>query len=286
MLRAPCLLSLVVGATLGCTAVVDLDHLDGAQTGGAGGTTSTTGSGAVGPGGAGSQGVGGATSGYAQVVLADQPLGYWRLDERNGPTAASLVDTGPSGTYARGCIFGTAGAVDAGNNAAVQFDGFSCRIEFGNVFAFEGQALFSLEAWVKPGVPDSPLGRICSKEDEGAGKHQGYALLLDGSTVSFDRWLDDALDSANAASSLTQGIFSHVVATYDGTRLSVYINGQLSSSEDTTKALVNVSAPFVVGASSLSAQFFEGVLDEIAVYDTALSDERVVAHYSAGLTGL
>lgn len=275
-----------VGATIGCTAVVDLEHLEGGQTVGAGGTTSSasnTGSGAAsGPGG---QGVGGATSAYAQVVLSDQPLGYWRLDEGNGPTAASMVTTGPDGTYSPGCFFGAPGALLG--NAAVKFDGASCRIDFGNVFPFEDMASFSLEAWVNPGVPDSPLGRICSKEEAGANKHQGYALLLDGSEVSFDRWLNDAVDSVNAASPLAQGRFSHVVATYDGTRLSVYIDGELSSWEDTTKALMNVSNSFMVGASSLSNDFFfQGVLDEIAVYGTALSATQVRAHYDASFTGL
>ncbi|HZO13838.1 MAG TPA: LamG domain-containing protein [Polyangiaceae bacterium] len=275
-----CLLPLLF---VGCTAVVDLEHLEGEQTVGAGGSTSSasnTGSGAAGTGG---QGAGGTPSGYAQVVLADQPLGYWRLDEASGSTAFSSVDGGPAGTYTDACSFGEPGVA----NSAVKFDGSGCRIDFGNVFAFEGHAEFSLEAWVKPALDDSPLGRICSKEELDETAHrQGYDLLLDGAAVSFDRWLDDAVDSVNAASPLTAGNFTHVVATYDGARMRVYIDGGLSSFSNTTKAIVNVSAPFLVGASSISNSSFEGVLDEVAVYGHALTEEQVQAHYSAALSGL
>src|SRR5678815_4193399 len=100
----------------GCSAVLAFDELSSDGTGGSGPTnaasTSTGASstgGAAGPGGSGGAGgSGGSTStgaggavppGYSSVVLADGPLGYWRLGEASPPEAKDEVTPGHPGTY-------------------------------------------------------------------------------------------------------------------------------------------------------------------------------------------
>ncbi|MCH8044121.1 MAG: PEP-CTERM sorting domain-containing protein [Planctomycetes bacterium] len=81
--------------------------------------------------------------------------------------------------------------------------------------------------------------------------------------------------------------WAHLVGTYDGDTQRFYINGQ-----EVGNALVgqgfgpNDAEPLRIGGGATEGNgnfFFEGDIDEVAVYDTALSPERVLAHYEAGI---
>src|SRR5262245_40894099 len=97
----------VLGGAMACNAVTGLDDLEFAHaTGGAAqaSTTSSATSNATATGAGGQSGGGTSGSGYTAAVLADQPLGYWRLGE--APGAATAIDS--SGNDHPGSYFGPA----------------------------------------------------------------------------------------------------------------------------------------------------------------------------------
>jgi hypothetical protein len=74
-----------------------------------------------------------------------------------------------------------------------------------------------------------------------------------------------------------------VVATFDGLELAVYANGESQGSQTAAFSIAGAVADFVVGAEAGgSGNHLAGTLDEVAVYDHALSADRVRAHYLAG----
>jgi hypothetical protein len=81
---------------------------------------------------------------------------------------------------------------------------------------------------------------------------------------------------------LNTGTTYHIVATYDGSSMRIYVNGaQIGSGRSKTGSIRNSGQSLQLGAIG-SNDHWDGVLDETAVYGSALSAATVLAHYNAG----
>lgn len=219
----------------------------------------------------------------AAAILQDQPLAYWRFDELSGAVAHDATGHGHDCTYVGPVRLGAPGAV--AGDTAVRLPGVSgAYVDCGNgPFAFADHAPFTLEAWTSPEVFDSVFRKIFSKEDPGTGTRRGYDLVVTGGgTVLFERWeLGAPLCTRNAPVAAVR--FSHVVAVFDGAAMRVYVDAQASTAAACSDAgLGVVTHPLFVGAQSdANYGFFQGSIDEVAIYDHALGADRVSAHFAA-----
>ena len=82
----------------------------------------------------------------------------------------------------------------------------------------------------------------------------------------------------------------HVVVTYDGTNLTFYLNGDLRHTKVSTTNLANTANPTFIGCRSQGGtthvEHFTGAIDEVLLYDKALTAAQVDAHYLSGRGGL
>jgi hypothetical protein len=62
----------------------------------------------------------------------------------------------------------------------------------------------------------------------------------------------------------------------------MYVNGALERTTATTAAIGDTTQTLQFGGSSWSTTYMSGVLDEVAIYTTALTQTRIQAHYDAG----
>ena len=67
------------------------------------------------------------------------------------------------------------------------------------------------------------------------------------------------------------GTWSHLATTYDGSTLRLYVNGAQVSSKPVTGAIVNGSGPLHVGGNAVWAEWFSGQIDDLRVYNRALT---------------
>jgi hypothetical protein len=227
------------------------------------------------------------TTAYSQVILSDSPASYWKLDETNGTTAADSTGA-VNGTYANGTTLNQAtGVKDAG--AAVAFDGVDDSIDVGNNYNFGGNSNLSLEAWVKPTAANANYRRIFDKSDG----YSGWYMDLDPAGSSVPNRLEFArLDGSGGAwsgdyvfsqAALQAGAWYHIVVTYDGSKLRMYVNGALQGSPvNSTRSIPTNSDNMNIGRDPWSDGFFVGSLDEAAAYNYALSPQQVLDHYGAG----
>jgi hypothetical protein len=229
-------------------------------------------------------------------VLLDNPLAYWRLGDAPGSTEAAdlmgmfgagLIDPMSTGNLVLGVpsllVETTDDALRVHNGA----DPLATYLDAGDVLDFPGNAPFTLEAWVRP--TDISFGVIISKrryERDGVGGAgnlaPGYMLWYDDAPnrFYFERVDSDVSDVAQA--DFGGVALHHVVATYDDqtTTMYLYVNGVLIEQQVSTRQLANNPTELRIGS-----RMRDVVLDEVAVYPTALSLARVQAHYAAG-TGL
>lgn len=226
---------------------------------------------------------------YADIVADDAPLAYWRLGEAAGSTTAADA-TGNGNTLTEqgtGAVeFGGAGALARDSDTSAQLPGLEGdTLTGGDRFAFAGNAAFSVETWINPLSETNLTGYPNIAEKEGSdnnGQRTGWVLWLhrDASGplyVGFDRWAAGAKDTASTwLSSGEIGTWMHVVATYDGSTMRIYKDGQLIDEQESSRAMATHDEPFDLG-DMLHAQ-----LDETAVYDRELSADQVWTHYLAG----
>lgn len=219
---------------------------------------------------------------YADRVLADGPIGYWRLDDAVG--AVSAVDASGLGRHATiggGVAFGKAGALASGSPAA-QFDGTG----YGSIAsALAVTNAHTLEAWA-----------YCT--DGGSAGYRtifsmavGYWLILRTTAGKFQFSVPLASQqNVPGNATLSLNTWYHLVATWDGVgTLSLYVNGALDRAVSVTGPLANVSTTRYIGDDTTATRKWAGFLDEVAVYNYALSAAQVAAHYAlknASLGGL
>ncbi len=215
-------------------------------------------------------------SAYSAVILAESSLvSYWKLDEPSGTSAADSkgANTGTySGTYTQG-VMGIGG--DGGT--AVNF-ATSGQVTVGNPSNLQLVAPFSLEAWIN--IPNTSDTDPVMVKYSGASGFAGYGIRLNATTSGrVDFWCGSAWDTGTVT--LTANVWHHIVCTLSGTTGTIYVDG-VQDKTGTVTVNLSTAANFVIGEDNLG-QVTKAIIDEVAVYNTALSSGAVAAHYAAGI---
>lgn len=233
---------------------------------------------------------------YSSAVLADTPVGYWRLGESAGPTATDLSGNARHGSYIGTYTLGALGAVPP--DTALSVDGRSnvdAYVTMGDIsaFGFAGVS-FTVECWVKWTVAQGSKP-IISKRTADSGIYRGWSLLVSnggsGGQIIFTV-SDGAGDGGSVTSSisaLNDGEWHHVVGTFTALRIELWIDGVARGNAVPTAVIdANPSDQFRISHPSSSVgpystnDAFVGSIDEVALYSgTALSSTRIAAHYEA-----
>jgi uncharacterized membrane protein YgcG len=205
-----------------------------------------------------------AHSDYAQVVLEDDPAGYWRLGD-GLDTSVMADETGHySGEYKNGAGGALQQGISGDGNTVAIFAG-NGTYGYINGIAAPHDA-YTMEAWVY--ADDTNPATIM--------QHGGGGALY----ISGGRYVFKQVNTiVTAPVGPTVGHFDHVVGTWDGATASIYVNGHLAASAASTTR-PSGSATFYIGYGDV-APWFRGYLDEAAYYPTALSAARVLAHFEA-----
>jgi hypothetical protein len=224
---------------------------------------------------------------YADLVIADKPLGYWRLNDPIGaPSAADSSSGGHPGTCLGKVSYGVEGAL-ATDPSSTGVDLQTGTISMGDHFGFTGTAPFTFEVWIRPAFADDMFRRIIAKEVAPPAVREGVVLDLvrpnalapNQAKVGFSRFVGGAEDRVTGIISLTETTYHHVVVTYDGSVLKLWIDGLPRDSLTTTGILKSTTTPFALGGEQ-AGSIYEGHLDEVAVYDHALTANRILAHWA------
>jgi hypothetical protein len=233
--------------------------------------------------------------GYVSAVLASKPLAYWRMNEFNGPTADDATGGGRAGVYEDGIAFYLEGPPSpqfsgAAINRAAHFAGGRLRGEFKEL----GQA-YSVEMWFWNGLPHDArpvTGHLLSRRavprpvdnlTDAAGDH----LSIGGTSANAGRLVffnGHKMNQVVAGKTrLELKTWYHVVLVRDGNKVAVYLNGD-AEPEISGEAGVSYQPgqdALLVGGRADNYASFEGKLDEVAVYDRALTPGEATAHWKA-----
>ena len=221
---------------------------------------------------------------YRALVLGDNPVGYWRLGESSGTTAASETGTN-SGTYVNGPTLGVAGALKGSSNTAASFNGSTQYVDVPSSASLNASTGVSVEAWVKPAVMPGAgnTGTIAMKASDPP--YAYWLQVTDTDRAKFGVGVGGVNHPLSAGGVVAAGSWYHLVGTYDGSVQRLYVNGALVASQAQTGNVDTVAGNFRIGTTRAS-EWFNGAIDDVAVYDKALTPAQVQAHYEAGAQSL
>lgn len=169
---------------------------------------------------------------------------------------------------------------DGGVGKALSFNGIDNYVEVTDSADLKGMTELALEAWIKPKSFPQYAG-IIGKWSWPTTMH--YILgYFSGGKLYFYVGTDDIADNINVAQP-SLDVWTHVVAVFKGgVSLEVFYNGVSQGSKTTTIANIGVGVePTYIG--KYSGYEFDGVIDEVRIYNRTLSPGEVLAHYNTGV---
>jgi hypothetical protein len=162
---------------------------------------------------------------------------------------------------------------------ALSFDGVNDRVTVPDSAQLRLTDGLTLEAWVRP-TSASGQRLVLLK---GRGKGMAYGLYASdlqrpaGSVRTAPTATASAVARARAKTGLPLGRWSHVAVTFSGDRVRIYVNGEWISSRRATGSIVAAAGALRIGGGVSSATSFRGRIDEVRVYDHALTGAEIQA---------
>jgi len=217
------------------------------------------------------------------------PISYWKFDEGGGTTAYDSAGTN------NGTVYGatwTTGRIDG----ALSFDGVNDYVRVPNnqvqqITTYQ----ITLSAWIKLGanVGNTRKG-ICEQGLDGRGNYTlwGLEIFGDGYGGSGGNQLvflnsdgRTAYHTCMSPTDLNPNQWYHVAVTDNAGAIRIYLDGELDWSCDKGYGIPpTITIPIIIGATRPEAYSFLGTIDDVRIYDRALSYEEIRRLYQNRLT--
>jgi len=205
-------------------------------------------------------------------------VAYWQLDDGDGSDALDI-----SGNNYHGILVDmdtTADWVSGKIGEALDFDGTNDYVDLGDSLDITEQ--ISVAAWIKP----SSIGnnrQIVSDGNNGAITAWELKTSSGSGQVSFRHW-GSAATEVQSTQSLLVDTWTHVVGVYTDNNWKIYWNGSLDNSNNGTGPIAAGKKQYIgaIDINGTPGQFWEGVIDDVRIYNRPLNADEVQALYNLG----
>ena len=195
--------------------------------------------------------------------------------QRNGPTVAKdYSGNGNNGTIS--------GATYVSGKSGGAYDFSSANIVVSDSASLEPSSI-SVEVWAKwDSISDQWLIEKHNSSDPIDYKH-GFVLRSDTPTNTTLWMVGNGATYVSVTGGITIGTWHHIVGTYNGSLATLYVdgvekaNGTLAGGIDYTDV-----GDLYIGSSNANNRYFNGKMDEVRIYNRALTAEQVIANYNSG----
>lgn len=215
---------------------------------------------------------------YSDIILRDNPIAYFRFEETSGNSASDSSGNNHTGTRNANASFGALGPLIGGDFAATFPAGSNDYISFPNTLPWSSAVSF--EAWINLSTlltgttaiiytDNRCIFRINSPAEGG-----GLAMFI-GEAGGFE-----PRGQQTGAFPLTS--WRYVVGTWDGINIRIYIDSILSTTTARGGTPLAASGSGLIGANGGPNNF--KLLDELAIYDYRLNQQKISAHFAAADT--
>ncbi|MEK6874555.1 MAG: LamG domain-containing protein, partial [Nanoarchaeota archaeon] len=212
----------------------------------------------------------------------DVPVALWHFDDNSTTTAFDFFgdnNASVNGSSTADGVWGTKG---------FSFDGVNDMIRVANASNFKPTTALTLGAWVKPNAFPA-WAKVFSLDYRSDGTwtapYIAYDLMPSAGTTgrpTMEVAIGGSLKQITSTVILSTGVWSYLVGTFDGTNISIYVNGVLANSTSASGTIdYGTSRDLAIGAASpyISQEYFNGSMDELEIYNRALSAAEINQSY-------
>ena len=215
-----------------------------------------------------------------------------QLEARDVPSAGGLVAAYSFNEGTGATLYDSSGN---GNNGVISNATWSTAGTFGDALSFNGSnslvtipdspslnltSGMTIEAWVNPAALSGWRDVLLKARPAGL----SYALYatdpdLTNSPSHAEVTTGGADWGAKGGGGLPLNAWSFLAATYDGSTLRYYLNGNLVGSrrKSSPSGIVETQGALTIGGNTVWGEYFEGLIDNVRVYNTALTGAQVQA---------
>lgn len=225
-------------------------------------------------------------SAAAQRLAGEAAVGIWDFSEGSGTTVADRSGFGNNGTWTSG---GWSSDTPTGKGWSGDFS--SSRLSILHSSELEPADAISVSAWIKTRSLASGNKTIISKTENG-----GYGLRLSFSSsnactansLCWHLYLDGTYRGVNyPISRLSEGVWHHVLGSYDGSYLKLYVDGvEVVSSARTGSIVYSVANRLCIGAepgaSTCGDSYWDGLITDVRLFAKGLTASEVGKIYAEG----
>ena len=220
--------------------------------------------------------------------------GYWTFEEGTGSdTTVNLAyaytgkSIGHTAESSDGSLLPNPGGPTWEKNGrfigkpCLSFDGSGDYVNCRDIDGVDGVTRLTVEAWIKWGGISGGL----TAAREFHRKETVYAFGAGWAANKARFWIYDGAwkNSGNSTTSIGDGNWHYIVGVYDGTYLKIYVDGVQESSNNIGATTLNSNSnPVIIGSNGGSSEFWNGLIDEVAIFDIALTAEEIKKRYQAG----
>lgn len=221
----------------------------------------------------------------AQVhhALGAYAVGIWDFDEGSGGIAKDTSGNGNDGDIV-GATWSAEGNTPSGKGYALSFDGSNDYISISNNPIFNIQTL-TIVAWVN--FSDNSSSFVFEKGNV----NTQYSLFSHGTDIVFRTKpvgeAYDTLSTTKANAGITNNKWHFITATFDGKTKKLYVDGKLKLSRDWEKVIETNPNGSSIGrfGGTTSGYFFTGLIDDVRIYEQALTSAQIRKLYVEGAKG-
>jgi hypothetical protein len=201
------------------------------------------------------------------VLSASGLVAAYGFNETSGFTAFDETTNNNDGT-----ISGATRTASGKYGSALSFDGTNDVVLVPDASSLDLSSGMTLEAWVYPTSAMSSWKAVMQKESDAwflnantFTNHVGAGGTLGGTCC-------EVVEGPNA---LPLNQWTHLAGTYDGSALRLYVNATQVSSLTQTGGIQVTGSPLRIGGDTYGGEFFPGRIDEVRIYNRALSQSEI-----------
>ena len=214
---------------------------------------------------------------WQQEILPPELTAYWKLDESSGMMAADSIGVN-NGTLVGDPVWQP---TDGKKDGALAFDGIDDYVSVDFVLnPLDGA--FSVFAWIKGGAPRnvliSQVNDIGGSGETWLGTEPVSGKLMTGLVPPpVGRFITQPLKSESV---ITDGQWHHIGFVWDGAYRSLYVDGvEVAKDATAQNPLKSATGGLYIGAGKTldATSVFSGLIDDVRIYNVALSAEKIAA---------
>jgi len=127
----------------------------------------------------------------------------------------------------------------------------------------------TMEAWVKPTALSSSWTDIVYR-----GNDNYYLATFNGAPVA-GLTLASGNSNTFGPSALPLNTWTHVAQTFDGSTVTLFVNGVVVNATLVTGSIQDTSNPLEIGSDHIYGQYFQGLIDDVRIYNIALTPAQI-----------